>query len=134
MLAYTASIRSPDVFRRVGACALDFDNRTLGISYNGLAPGKDVGPEFWEDRDKRRPFMMHAEINLLSLFKRNDCRILAVTTMPCESCCRALCAYSIPEVVYCEDYTDSELTKEIFKFYGVTLTQITQVDLQKYAS
>ncbi|MFY7930828.1 MAG: hypothetical protein ACOVS5_18310 [Oligoflexus sp.] len=38
-LAHVASLRSEDPFRKVGAVAIDFDNRVIGTAYNGLAPG-----------------------------------------------------------------------------------------------
>ena len=53
-LAHVASLRSEDPFRKVGAVAIDFDNRVIGTAYNGLAPGFDVDADFWMDRDVRR--------------------------------------------------------------------------------
>ena len=50
-LAHVASLRSEDPFRKVGAAALDRDNRVIGTAYNGLAPGFDPPPGFWDDRD-----------------------------------------------------------------------------------
>jgi dCMP deaminase len=67
-LQRTASLRSEDPFRKVGACALSKDNRVLGVSYNGLKSGFNVDSSFWNDRDSRRPYMIHAEANLFSLF------------------------------------------------------------------
>ncbi len=46
-LAHVASLRSEDPFRKVGAVAIDFDNRVIGTAYNGLAPGYDAAPDFW---------------------------------------------------------------------------------------
>ena len=66
-LATEASKRSEDPHKKVGACALSFDNRVLGVAYNGLASGKNVDENFWNDRDERRKYMIHAETNLLSL-------------------------------------------------------------------
>ena len=68
-LAHVASLRSEDPFRKVGAAALDFDNRVVGTAYNGLAPGFNAPDGFWNDRAGRQKFMLHAEINLCSLFK-----------------------------------------------------------------
>ena len=126
-LAYCAAIRSEDPFRKVGACALSYDNRVLGVAYNGLTSGKNVQSDFWEDRDKRRPFMIHAESNLLSLFKRDECRVIAVTLKPCESCARLICAWNIPVVIYGEEYDHSlaQETDSIFSFYGVKTKQIS---------
>ena len=80
-LAHVASLRSEDPFRKVGAAALDRDNRVIGTAYNGLAPGFDPPPGFWDDWDDRQKFMLHAEINLCSLFKRGEARLVATTTM-----------------------------------------------------
>ena len=68
-IAQVASLRSEDPYKQVGASALDWSNRIIGVAYNGLAPGIDVDETFWEDRNRRRPYMIHAEVNLLSLFK-----------------------------------------------------------------
>ena len=73
-LAIEASKRSEDPYRKVGACALSFDNRVLGVAYNGLVSGKNVVKNFWNDRNHRRKYMIHAETNLLSLFERGECR------------------------------------------------------------
>jgi dCMP deaminase len=122
-LAKTASLRSEDPFRKVGACALSHDNRVLGVAYNGLKSGKEVDSNFWENRDSRRPFMLHAEANLLSLFSRNECSLIAVTLLPCSSCARLICSWNIEKVIYSEEYESSEAesSKKIFDFYGVIL-------------
>lgn len=120
-LAKTASLRSEDPFRKVGACALSKDNRVLGVSYNGLTAGKRVNADFWNDRDKRRPFMIHAEANLMSLFNRGECSLVAITLLPCVCCAKLICAWGISKVVYLEEYdnVDAYHTKEIFDFYSV---------------
>jgi len=117
-IAEVAALRSEDV-RKVGACALDYSNRVIGVAYNGLASGVNVDPSFWEDRDKRRPFMIHAEANLLSLFERNRCRLLACTLLPCSSCATLIAAHGIKKVVYKELYKRDQAALEIFKFYNI---------------
>lgn len=124
LLAKTASLRSEDPYRKVGACALDKDGVVLGVGYNGLASGKNVDSEFWADRDARRPFMIHAEANCLSLFKKKEAKILAVTLLPCSSCAALIAAYGIKEVVYSEEYDFDIKAKEIFKFYRIPLTKL----------
>lgn len=124
-LAHCASLRSEDVYHKVGACALSHSNRVLGLAYNGLTSGKKAPKNFWKSRNLRRPFMIHAEANLLSLFKRDECRLIAVTTKPCSYCARLICAWNIPLVIYEKDYDlDSNETDQIFKFYGVKAKQI----------
>ena len=124
-LAKCAKIRSEDVYKQVGACALSHDNRVLGVAYNGLKSGKNVSDDFWLDRDGRRPYMLHAETNLLSLFKRDECKILAVTLLPCDCCARMIAAWNISNVVYEEEYEHSQQSKDIFKFYDINLIKLT---------
>ncbi len=123
-LAHVASLRSEDPFRKVGAAALDFDNRVIGTAYNGLAPGFDAPPDFWDDREARQKFMLHAEVNLCSLFRRGEAKLVATTTMPCTSCMQTLCAYGIKEIYYREVYHVSD-APEIAALYGIRLERIT---------
>ena len=123
-LAHVASLRSEDPFRKVGAVAIDHANRVIGTAYNGLAPGFDAPDGFRDDRDARRRFMLHAEVNLCSLFTRGSARIVAITTMPCTSCMQMLCAYSVEEIYFRDDYDASE-AEQIAALYGVRLQKIT---------
>ena len=124
-LADVASLRSPDPFVKVGACALDYSNRVIGVAYNGLASNKEVYECFWKDRDARRPFMIHAEINLLSLFKRGECKLLACTLLPCSSCASSIVAHGIKKVVYKDTYFRDDKALEIFKFNSIECSQIS---------
>jgi len=123
-LAETASMRSEDPYVRVGACALDYNNRVLGVAYNGLAPGTTVSDYFWADRDGRRPFILHAETNLLSLFKRGEGRLIACTLLPCSCCARQIISHGIKKVVYRDNYTKDMSALDIFKFYNIEIIQL----------
>jgi dCMP deaminase len=123
-LAHVASLRSEDPYRKVGAAALDHDNRVIATAYNGLAPGFNAPADFWVDREGRQKFMLHAEINLCSLFKRGEAKIVATTTMPCTACMQTLCAYGIKEIYYKEIYHASD-APEIAKLYHIKLEQIS---------
>lgn len=127
-LAHVASLRSEDPYRKVGAAALDYDNRVIGTAYNGLAPGFDAPPGFWDDRDARQKFMLHAEINLCSLFRRGEAKTVALTTMPCTACMQTLCAYGIKEIYYRDIYHTSD-APIIAELYGIRLEQITDYPL-----
>lgn len=118
-LAIEASKRSEDPYQKVGACALSHDNRVLGVSYNGLAAGKLVKPSFWKDRDKRRPYMIHAEQNLFSLFGRNEARLIAITLFPCSYCARLIGAWNISEIYYIDEYTHDKESKNVLDFYNI---------------
>lgn len=123
-LAHVASLRSEDPYRKVGAVAIDFANRVIGTAYNGLAPGFDAPDGFWDDREKRQKYMLHAEVNLCSLFTRGSARIVACTTKPCTSCMQMLCAYGIQEVYFRDDYEASD-ADEIARVYGIRLARLT---------
>lgn len=121
LLAFAASKRSEDPHQQVGACALDKDHMVVGLGYNGLASGKNVLPHFWEDRDGRRPYMIHAEANCLSLCKKGEVDLLAVTLLPCTHCSTTIAAYGIKHVLYHKDYENDEMAHRIFDFYDVEL-------------
>ena len=123
-LAHVASLRSEDPYRKVGAAALDHENRVIGTAYNGLAPGYNPPSSFWDDREARQKFMLHAEVNLCSLFRRGEARIVATTTMPCTACMQTLCAYGIREIYY-RDIYDASDAPEIAALYGVILERVT---------
>lgn len=123
-IADVASLRSEDPYRKVGAVALDHHNRVIGTGYNGLAPGVDVDEDFWLDRDKRRKYMIHAEVNLCSLFRRGDAKIVAVTFKPCTSCFKMLCAYGIKEIYYREEYERDVDVNEVAKLFNVVLSKV----------
>jgi dCMP deaminase len=123
-IADVGALRSEDAFVAVGACALDYSNKVIGVAYNGLASGKVVPKNFWNDRDNRRPFMIHAEVNLLSLFKRGECKMIASTLLPCSSCATMIAAYGIQKVVFKDVYDRDAKAIEIFDFYGIECKQI----------
>ena len=123
-LAHVASLRSEDPYRRVGAAALDWDNRVIGTAYNGLPPKFEAPAGFWDDRDQRRKFMIHAEVNLCSLFRRGEAKLVAVTAQPCNSCMQMLCAYGVKEVYFRDSYPDSD-SMDLATLYGVRLEQVT---------
>lgn len=123
-IAHVACLRSEDPYKQVGACALDFSNRVIGVAYNGLAPNKTVPLSFWSNRDERRPYMIHAEVNLLSLLKRNECALLACTLLPCSSCASMIAAYGVKKVVYSEEYIRDNTAIKIFEFNGIECTQL----------
>lgn len=128
-LAHVASLRSEDPYRKVGAAALDFDNRVIGTAYNGLAPGFEAPEGFWDDRERRQKFMLHAEVNLCSLFKRGEVKIIATTTMPCTACMQTLCAYGVEEIYYRDGYQESD-APEIAETYRIRFEQILDYPLQ----
>lgn len=128
-IAEVAALRSEDRYVQVGSCALDHSNRVIGVAYNGLASGITVAEDFWIDRDARRPYMLHAEVNLFSLFRRGECRLLACTLLPCSSCASMIASYGVKKVVYRDVYKRDDLAINIFKFNNIECEQIAFNDI-----
>ena len=121
LLAFAAAKRSEDPYRKVGACALNKDKMVVGMGYNGLASGTNVPAQFWGNRDERRKFMIHAETNCLSLCKKGEVDILAVTLLPCSYCATMIASYGVKEVLYHEEYENDQSAKDIFNFYNIEI-------------
>jgi dCMP deaminase len=123
-LATIAMRRSEDPHQQVGACVLGHHNEVLAVAYNGLAAGVNVTPEFWADRDARRPYMIHAESNALARIKMGEGKLLACTLLPCSSCATNIAAYGIKHVIFKELYNRDTKSIDIFKFYGISCHQV----------
>ena len=121
-LAEAASERSEDPYVKVGACIIGFDNSVASVGYNGVPSGISID---MSDRERRRPYMVHAEANALRYIKPGDGRLLAVTHMPCIECLKTAKAYDINEIVYSMTidnsvYDTSAIMKMAFEF-GMTV-------------
>lgn len=103
-MALCATTRSEDNFLRVGAAIENLDGRIIATGCNGLPAKAVLAEEIANDRDARRPFMLHAEINALSLIKRGEGHKIYCTLQPCENCLNALMAHGIKEVVYLNEW------------------------------
>jgi len=108
----------------VGACILNEEGRVLSVGYNGLPAKFNLKKKFWNIWDERRKYMIHAEINALSLIKKSDKPyLLACTLLPCSSCATSIISYGIKKVIYSEDYHLDKNSLDIFMFYGVQLNK-----------
>ncbi len=120
-LAQVAAMRSEDPFLQVGAVALRPDNSVAAIGYNGAPSGVTID---WSDRDARRPFVVHAEINALRYVKPYECSMLVVTLAPCASCLTVIATYGIKRIRYLNDYVDIHLTMQMAETFGIEITKI----------
>jgi len=128
LLALSASSRSEDYFTQVGGAAMTQDGRIIGLSYNGLKSGM-IKPA-WMDQEENRVekglHMLHAESNLGSLFRRDECHTVYLTISPCISCCSNLAALGIQRVVYINEYHRCNKFKEFFKFYNIEYKELNE--------
>ncbi len=127
-IALIASQRSEDPHKKVGACVLDINGKVLGVGYNGIRRKQTETDEFWSDRDNRRKYIIHAEVNALSNVHTDKAFLLAVTLLPCSSCANFIASYNIEKVLYLEDYDKDDSAKEIFKFHNIELIKYESSD------
>ena len=121
VLAYAATIRSEDLHRAVGACALRHDHSVAGVGYNGALPGRTID---WTDREERLKEAIHAEVNCLAYCHPGECGLIAVTTLPCNDCLKLIARYGIKRVIFGETYERDESSLEKAKRFGIELRQI----------
>lgn len=117
-----ADYRSEDPYVQVGAVIVKNDNSIL-LGYNGAPPGIIID---WSDRDKRRKRVIHAEENVLSLVKRGEVRIMAVTALPCDRCIGTCALKGIKRIFYrdlLKGY-NHELTFELAHDFNIDLIQV----------
>lgn len=123
--ALDASLRSEDPYRKVGCSILNKEGRLLSIGYNGLLSKQKVSKNFWENRDERRKYVIHAETNALACISRyEEPHILACTLLPCPSCAINVISHGIKKVLYIEEYERDNLAHEIFDFHKVSLKKV----------
>jgi dCMP deaminase len=124
ILACAASLHSEDPRRKVGAVALDHENRIIATAYNGLPSGHEVHDDWWLDDLQRRKFVMHAEANLCSLTHRGQVKTVAVTTIPCGPCAMNLVAHGVRRVVYGVPYQRDVTGLEVLQEYGIEIIHL----------
>ena len=121
-LAEVAALRSEDPHLHVGAVVLDGNNRILSTGYNGVSPGckaEDKIPGFWDNRDAKSRFMLHAEMNALALIRHGEGFMIACTHSPCIACARMIVAHGIRRVIFRTLYDREPVALEILRFHEV---------------
>jgi len=119
-LAHTAAKRSEDPYKKVGAIAIRPDNSIAAVCYNGAPPKVEID---WSDRNKRRAYVIHAEMNAMRYIKPHECDRVATTLSPCVDCLKNMVAYGINDVYYSEVYENSDfsLVEKVAALYKINL-------------
>lgn len=104
MIAFTVSLRSDDPNIKHGAVLVDHKKHIIGTGYNGTIKGADLSKIPMHDRDAKRPYMQHAELNCcLNTTKSSsdidDKCIIYVTGEPCNNCLQLLINFGIRNIV-----------------------------------
>lgn len=122
-LAQVASSMSEDPYKKVGSVAIRTDNSIAAVSYNGAPPNIEID---WSNREERRQYVIHSEMNLLRYIKPHECDRVALTLSPCVDCLKNMAAYGIQNVYFTEKYEncDYNLVDKIAKLYKIQLHHI----------
>lgn len=115
---------SPDPYRKVGAVILDSDGYIISNGWNDCPEKFKEDESFWADKEKRKPYMIHAEIMALIKTVTFKDDILVVTLKPCHNCILAIASAGIKEVWYKEEKSNMELTDKIAEAYDIKLYKI----------
>lgn len=123
-VAEAVSKHSKDPYRKVGAIILNHYDDVIAKGYNDIAPGYEPEKDFWLDKEGRKPFMIHAEINALSQIKRGEGKTLICTLKPCHNCLLACIAHGIKDIWYGEEKDGLEQSNIIAQTYGIKFRSI----------
>lgn len=129
-IAKLSSKRSKDPNTRVGACIVK-SKKIVGTGYNGLSKGFDDEKFDWNDRERKYPYVVHAEQNaIINSFGNIEDSKIYVTLFPCSTCAKLIVQSGINEVVYSSDKyhnTDDNFhSKKILEKAGVKYRRVKQ--------
>ena len=105
--AHDIAERSPDPKHKVGAVVVNSSNtQVLSIGYNGDQKG---GENQRESMEVGGSGFIHAEINALIKcdFNYPGTKKMYLTLSPCRMCAKAIVNAGIDEVIYAEEYAES---------------------------
>lgn len=136
-----AAEMSHAVRKKVGACVIT-KNRGIYIGYNGRLAGQDNCCEYVaevempdgyiyrnSERLTTRKDVVHGEMNALSKMLREgvsaEGATLVVTLSPCATCAVMIASAGIKEVIYKEEYRDTDGLKILMEA-GVSIRQYNQ--------
>lgn len=118
---------SPDPYMKVGCVGItQKGNLVAGVNH----AGKNINSnnELWKDRDKRRPFIIHSEVDLIRdhmnhNYGSDKIRTVIITLFPCISCMNLLAAVGVRTIYYIEIYDKDRQALEVARFHGITCIQ-----------
>jgi dCMP deaminase len=116
-MAIEASKESVATRRQVGAVIVLPDGM-ISLGWNGTPPGSDNRCEYIEVKpnstlyEKTKPDVIHAERNALDKITistmSSEGALLFINTAPCLNCALSVANVGIKEVIYLEDYKNTE--------------------------
>lgn len=124
LIASAAKQRSSCERLKVG-CVIVKNNVILSTGYNGHIPG---APHISRVIDDHEQMTIHAETNAVCSAAKNGVSLegakLYVTHFPCINCTKTVLSAGISEIVYMEDYKNSDVSYELLRSKGVKINRI----------
>lgn len=147
IMAFVVSLRSEDLFVKHGAVIQDIETKNIiGTGYNGAIRGATKNTYVdspnsidMADRDGRRQYMIHAEINAL-----NNCiinplyrpagAIAYITGYPCLYCLQNLVSNNVKKIVFADRMgsitEDAEYKKAFDKVVNMSKVEIQVISMK----
>jgi deoxycytidylate deaminase len=106
MIAHVVSLRSDDRFIKHGAVIVsNLSKHIIGTGYNCTMRGANTNIIDLNDRDSRRPFMIHAEENAILNCTKNPAELsdgatIYITGTPCNNCLQRIINFGINTVIF----------------------------------
>lgn len=101
------------------------DHSIASLGYNGAPPSVEID---WGERDQRRGYVVHAEVNALRWVRPGEVALAASTSLPCATCMLEIVSYGIRRVAFRDhlDYQvyDRTLIERIALVGGVTVVHM----------
>lgn len=137
-LARMISTWSKDPTTKVGAVIVDPDKTVLSLGYNGFPRNVPDYPELYEDRDTKRMFVLHAEINAILNARGRDLRgsLIFITHPPCSACARAIAQAGISSVYILDQdlhpdwRSELQAAQSILEHAGIAIHRIPISDIE----
>jgi dCMP deaminase len=122
-VAYMLSKRSSCNRLNVG-CVITRDNRIVSTGYNGHIPG---GPHDSYIEHDHELMTIHAETNAVTDAAKRGVELnntkAYVTHYPCVNCTKVLIAAGVKEIVYAEDYKNTEVSPKLYSAGNVKISK-----------
>jgi dCMP deaminase len=139
-LAKEISTWSKDPRKQIGAVVVGHKGQVLSQGYNGFPRGIEDSLERYNDRDEKRKYVIHAEMNCIYNASFNGVSlegnsIYVYGLPPCSECAKAIIQAGIKEVYYSADITEDfahweesfKVSKGMFDEVGIEYHKLTGV-------
>jgi dCMP deaminase len=136
-ICYRYANQSKCKSRQVG-CVLVFEGRSIGQGWNGAPEGSEtndcerqkcITTGMCSNSNLSDAICCHAEINCIAYCARHGVSTrgssLYCTTHPCLYCSGAIVGAGIKEVIYDQDYINTEKAHQVLKKSGIKIRKFT---------